>query len=60
MISQGMFEAARAKGLNLGSKEVLYLDVARGKEHRGARLGARLANEIAASCANISSIWNSI
>ncbi|MGE0142105.1 MAG: hypothetical protein AB7I19_11990 [Planctomycetota bacterium] len=60
VISQGMFEAAVAKGMKLGSKQVLYLDVARGKEHKGARLGARLAREIAASCANMSSIWNSI
>lgn len=60
VISQGMFEAATAGNMNLGSKQVLYLDVARGKEHRGARLGAKLAKEIAASCANISSIWSAI
>ena len=39
---------------------VLYFDVARGAEHRGARQGARMKGEIDAALKNIASLWPSI
>jgi len=43
VVSQVLFEAARVGGLQMPARSVLYLDVARGAEHREARLGAQLA-----------------
>lgn len=60
IISQAMFEAAQTGGLGLPSTGVLYLDVARGRTHRGARMGARTRRDIEAACSTISAIWDSI
>lgn len=60
VISQGMFEAARLGGHEFTTKDVLYLDVMRGRSHRGARLGARLGGDIEATCLNISAIWETL
>jgi hypothetical protein len=60
VMSQILFEAARLGGLQIPARSVLYLDVARGAEHRGARLGAQLANDIEAACETISDIWDRI
>ncbi len=60
IISQAMFQAAQVGGYSLTSSGVLYLDVPRGREYRGARLGARLAKDIEATCENISAIWDKI
>lgn len=58
--SQILFQAAQAAGMNLQSSCVLYTDVERGIEHRGARLGARMRSDIEAACLNLSSIWDSV
>jgi hypothetical protein len=60
IVSQGLFEAARLAGVDLKSQQVLYCDVPRGIEHRGARLGARLGKDIEAACKTISDIWSRI
>ena len=60
MMSQLLYEAALQGGLVLRSNAALYLDVARGKEHRGARVGARMAREIAAACENVAALWDGI
>ena len=60
VISQLMFEAVHAAGLPLPAAGVLYLDIQRGKEHRGARAGSRMKSEIEAACKTISNIWDSI
>jgi hypothetical protein len=60
VISQAMFEAAEVAGLGISSSQVLYLDVPRGNEHRGARLGARMRNDIEATCQIISAIWDTL
>jgi len=60
IIAQGMFEAAIEEGMDLKSAQVLYLDVLSGKEHKGARLGARMRKDMAAACDTISDIWPSI
>ncbi len=60
VISQLMFEAVHAVGLRLPAAGVLYLDVQRGKEHRGARAGSRMKSDIEAACKTISNIWDSI
>lgn len=60
IISQLMFEAALAAQLAVTSRDVLYIDVARGKAHRGARVGSRMKGELEAACANISALWNGI
>ena len=60
VISQLMFEAVLVSGLPLPAAGVLYLDVERGKEHRGARAGSRMKRDIEAACKTISDIWDSI
>jgi len=60
IVSQAMFEAVSNSGLNLPSRNVLYIDVPRGTSHKGARVGARMRKEIEAACENIKAIWDSI
>ena len=60
IISQSMFEAYLTADGAITSSNVLYLDVARGTEHRGARVGARLMTDIRAACENIEALWNTI
>lgn len=60
IISQALFEAQARKGIGLTSASVLYLDVPRGSEYRGARVGSRLESEMQAACENIIAIWNGI
>lgn len=60
LMSQILFEAAAQSGRNFTSSCVLYLDVPRGVEHRGARLGSKRAGEIAAACQNIEALWPGI
>lgn len=58
IISQAMFEAALSEGMELGSSQVLYVDVPRGVRHKGARLGALTKRNIEAACSNIAAIWS--
>jgi hypothetical protein len=60
IISQATFEAAAGHVRGLTSSSILYLDVARGKEYRGARAGARTMREIEAACLNIAALWDGI
>jgi len=60
IVSQIMFEAALAAGVPVTSSDVVYVDVARGKTHKGARVGSRMRTEIEAACTNISAMWDSI
>lgn len=60
IVSQSMFEAYRTAEGTITSSNVLYLDVARGIEHRGARVGARLMTDIKAACENIEALWDTI
>lgn len=60
IITQCMFEAARDAGCGIAAASVLLLDVPRAKSHRGARMGARMARNIEATCKNISAIWDSL
>lgn len=60
IVSQAMFEAASATKLGMTAKNVLYVDVERGKAHQGAKLGARMGRDLEAACKNISAIWDSI
>lgn len=60
IISQAMFESASNHGLNLPSRNVIYLDVPRNTAYKGARVGARMRREIEAACENIKAIWDSI
>ena len=60
IISQLMFEAAKGKVPSCSSSSVLYLDVPRGREHRGARAGARALREIEDACKNIEHLWPGI
>jgi hypothetical protein len=57
VMTQGMFEAASASSMALAARDVLYIDIPRGKIHQGARVGSRLATEIVAACKNIEAIW---
>ena len=60
IMSQALFEAQSEAGMGLTSASVLVLDVSRGEEHRGARVGSRLGTEIEAACENIAAIWDGI
>jgi hypothetical protein len=60
VVSQIMYEAAKEQVPGLTSSAVLYVDVARGLEYKGARAGARTMRDIEAACANISSLWPGI
>lgn len=60
VISQMLFEASQVAGLGLPSSSVLYLDIERGREHRGARAGSQTRTNIEAACATISDIWDRI
>ena len=60
IICQAMFEAAQQAKMGLTSSRVLYLDLRRGTQHKGARMGARVRAEIEAACSNISAIWDKL
>lgn len=60
IIVQSMFEAFRVEQGSITPSAVLYLDVARGDEHRGARVGSRLFTDIKAACKNIEALWGTI
>lgn len=60
VITQCLFEAASVALPDLSSSSILYLELARGVEHRGARVGARTRREIEAACETIAAIWPSI
>jgi hypothetical protein len=60
IISQLMFEASEQAGMGLTASMVLFLDVPRGDEQRGARMGARMRSDIEATCQIIDGIWPSI
>ncbi len=60
IISQMMFEASAVAKLGLGSRNILYLDVPRGRTHKAARVGARMRREIEAACENIAAIWDKL
>ena len=60
IVSQFMFEAFRRTRGKITPASVLYLHVSSGLEHRGARVGARLLNDMRAACDNISALWDTI
>lgn len=60
IISQAMYEAAEQAGMKITSASVLYFDVPRGAQHRGARLGSRRKADIEATCQMIDAIWDDI
>ncbi|MDX6403865.1 MAG: hypothetical protein QOH70_1320 [Blastocatellia bacterium] len=60
IITQSMFEALRVGQGSITPSSVLYLDAARGDEHRGARVGSRLMTDIRAACQNIEALWGTI
>ena len=60
IICQTTFSAAEAAGLGLPASSILHLDVARGRETRGARSGARVRADIEAACRGIAALWDSI
>jgi hypothetical protein len=60
IIVQSMFEAFQVDQGSITASSVLYLDVARGAEYRGARVGSRLLTDIRAACNNIEALWDTI
>lgn len=60
IMTQAMFEASQEVGLVLPSSAVLYYDVPRGAIHKGARLSARMSQEISDACINIEAIWETL
>lgn len=60
VISQGLLEAAEQAHMGLPASSVVYLDVQRGEEHRGARMGSRVRRDIESACLSISAIWDSL
>jgi len=60
IITQCMFEASSAASPYVKSADVMFFDVPRGKDYKGARIGARLLGDIKAACETISDIWEKI
>ena len=60
IICQVFFEAANLAGINLPSKNVLFVDVTRGRELKEARVRSRTLRNIEATCESISAIWDRI
>jgi hypothetical protein len=60
IIVQAMFDATTKSGLGIPTSGVLYIDVPRGRIHRGARLGSRMARDVESACLNIAAIWPTI
>ncbi len=60
IICQCMYEGLLQSGVSARPSSVVYLDVPRGHEHKGARQGARMRREIEAACQNISALWPTI
>jgi hypothetical protein len=60
VMSQAMFEAASAAGLNLRAADILLVDVPRKTLYRGARMRSRTAKDIEAACQTIADIWPSL
>ncbi len=60
IVCQTMFEGALQKNGSVKAASVLYLDVPRGIEYRGAKQGSKMRSEIEAACKNIVSMWDSI
>jgi len=60
VICQCMYEGLLQSGVSATSSSVVYLDVPRGQEYRGARQGARMRREIEAACQNITALWPTI
>ncbi len=60
IVTQVMFEAALPAIPDLKSGSVIYADVSRGVEHRGARMGAAVQRDIVAACQTIAQIWDGI
>lgn len=60
IITQVLFEAARTVNLPISPQHVIYLDVARGTLHKGAKTRTRLKREIEDSCRNIEAVWPTI
>lgn len=60
VITQCMFEAAVANGMDLPSKSAQLYDVHRGAIHRGARKNSRVAAVVEAAMINIEMLWPSI
>ncbi len=60
VICQLMFQASQDAGLGFPSSSILYIDVPRNKVHKGARAGARIRNDLEATCKNISALWPTI
>jgi hypothetical protein len=60
IISQAMFEAAEQEGMKITAASILLLDVPRGVEHKGARMGSRRRRDIEATCQIIDAIWDGL
>lgn len=54
---QLMYQAAEDVGMGLNSAGVLFLDIARGLEYRGARAGSRTIADLQAACETIRDVW---
>jgi hypothetical protein len=60
IICQVLFEALGHAALTIPASSVLFLDVERGRVHKGARVGARMRRDVEATCQTISAIWDKI
>ncbi|MFO1486698.1 MAG: hypothetical protein U1F71_25285 [Verrucomicrobiaceae bacterium] len=57
VVTQLMYEAACAAGLQLPTSSFVVRHVASRTDYKGARAGARILKDISASCANIEATW---
>jgi|SRR5579863_517268 len=57
IVLQITFVAAQNAGLPVLPRDVIYLDVARGREYKGARVRAHLMRDVEAACQTIEDVW---
>lgn len=60
VVTQGLYEAAVAQQIVGNPSDVIFLDIGRGIEYRGARARSRITANIHAACANIEAIWPTV
>lgn len=57
IVLQVTLAAAQARKLPVKPQNIIYLDVVRGQEHRGAKTRARLMRDVDAACQTIEDVW---
>jgi hypothetical protein len=58
--TQGFFMGARHHDVDIASSQIRYWHISTGEDYKGARMGARLSEDIRSACMAIKAIWPTI